>query len=139
MGASRRDASTDGKRRPFRVVPADCLEFPVTFGFLVLAGCRTYWPDLKFAVADYDLCTAEPKLQFHVVESLKFKAPLGRVMSSAKFREYADECMDWAKSAKTDRERKIFLEMAATWLDAATRSEMREREPVARASLSLEH
>jgi hypothetical protein len=41
--------------------------------------------------------------------------------SPEKYREYVDECMGWAKSAKTDRERKIFLQMAATWLAAAIR------------------
>jgi hypothetical protein len=41
-------------------------------------------------------------------------------MSSAKeYREYADECMGWAKSAKTDHERDLFLQMAKAWMDAA--------------------
>jgi hypothetical protein len=44
------------------------------------------------------------------------------IISSAKeFREYAAECMDWAKSAKTDHERDIFLQMAKSWLAAACR------------------
>lgn len=49
------------------------------------------------------------------------KVPLGpHVMSSAKeYREYADECMGWAKSAKTAKERDIFLQMAKAWRDAA--------------------
>lgn len=41
-------------------------------------------------------------------------------MSSAKeFREYADECMGWAKTARSDQEREIFLQMARTWMQAA--------------------
>jgi hypothetical protein len=45
-------------------------------------------------------------------------------MSSAKeFREYADECMDWARTARSERERAIFLEMAQTWMAAAARLE----------------
>jgi hypothetical protein len=71
-------------------------------------------------VAGFDLCTVELELHLHVVESLKFKVPLGRVVSLAKeYREYADECMGWAKSAKTDHERDIFLQMAAAWNHAA--------------------
>jgi len=45
-------------------------------------------------------------------------------MSSAKeFREYADECMDWARTARSEKERAIFIEMAQTWLAAAARRE----------------
>ena len=40
-------------------------------------------------------------------------------MSSKKFREFADECMHWAKTARSDREKRIFLQMAETWLNAA--------------------
>jgi hypothetical protein len=42
-------------------------------------------------------------------------------MSSVKeYRQYADECLGWAKQAKTDSERDIFLKMAEDWLRAAT-------------------
>ena len=45
-------------------------------------------------------------------------------MSSPKeLREYADECIGWARSARTDNERDIFLQMARTWIEAATRLE----------------
>ena len=45
-------------------------------------------------------------------------------MSSAKeLRANADECLDWARTARTDRERQIFLQMARAWLEAATRRE----------------
>jgi hypothetical protein len=46
-----------------------------------------------------------------------------RVVSAAKqYREFAEECMGWAKTAKTDRERDIFLQMARTWFAAAIRA-----------------
>jgi len=38
---------------------------------------------------------------------------------SKEYRELADECLGWAKTARTDRERRIFLGMAETWLRAA--------------------
>jgi hypothetical protein len=51
-------------------------------------------------------------------------------MASAKeFRDYADECKQWAKSAKTNRERDIFLQMAKSWMDAALLARDREVPP----------
>ncbi len=45
-------------------------------------------------------------------------------MSSAEeFRAYARECLDWAKTARSERERGIFMQMAEGWLDAARRLE----------------
>jgi hypothetical protein len=45
-----------------------------------------------------------------------------RVVSSAKeFRENASECFGWARIAKTNKERDIFVQMARAWLDAAAR------------------
>ena len=45
-------------------------------------------------------------------------------MASAKeFREYADECMEWAKTVTSDRDRAIFFDMARNWLEAAARAE----------------
>ena len=35
------------------------------------------------------------------------------------YRGNADECFTWARTARSDREREIFLEMARAWLDAA--------------------
>jgi hypothetical protein len=46
--------------------------------------------------------------------------------TSKEYREYADECFGWAKTAKSDRERDVFLQMARTWLEAAIRAERRE-------------
>ena len=48
-------------------------------------------------------------------------------MSSKKFREFADECMHWAKTARSDREKRIFLQMAETLLNAAVLADRRER------------
>jgi hypothetical protein len=49
------------------------------------------------------------------------------VVSSSKpneFRENADECLGWAKTACSDRERQIFLQMAEAWLEAAARRDV---------------
>jgi hypothetical protein len=46
-----------------------------------------------------------------------------RVVSSKEYRDFADECLGWAKTAKSDNERDIFLQMAQVWLEAAMRSE----------------
>jgi hypothetical protein len=35
------------------------------------------------------------------------------------FYDYADEHFGWAETARTERERSIFLQMAAAWLEAA--------------------
>jgi hypothetical protein len=45
------------------------------------------------------------------------------VSSAKEFREYADECLGWAKAAKSDKERRTFLQMAQAWLEAADLSE----------------
>jgi hypothetical protein len=45
-------------------------------------------------------------------------------MASAQdFRDYADECLEWSKTAKSDRERKIFRQMAETWWNIARLTE----------------
>jgi hypothetical protein len=43
--------------------------------------------------------------------------------SPREFREYADKCIRWAGTAKTEHERDFFLKIARTWLDAALRVE----------------
>jgi|HubBroStandDraft_5_1064220.scaffolds.fasta_scaffold1068886_1 hypothetical protein len=40
-------------------------------------------------------------------------------MTANEYREYAEECMGWAKIARSDKERVSFIEMAKTWLQAA--------------------
>jgi hypothetical protein len=54
-------------------------------------------------------------------------------MLAKEYREYAEECMGWAKTARNVRERDIFLQMAETWFKAAAlaieRSESRSGNP----------
>jgi hypothetical protein len=45
------------------------------------------------------------------------------VLSAEKFYDYADEHFGWAETARTDRERALFLQMAAAWLEVAQRWE----------------
>ena len=45
------------------------------------------------------------------------------VLSAEEFYKNADEHFRWAESAKTDRERAIFLQMAAAWLKVAQKWE----------------
>jgi hypothetical protein len=41
-------------------------------------------------------------------------------MASAKeYRDFAEECLRWAEKAKDDAQRKAFLEMANSWVQAA--------------------
>ena len=47
--------------------------------------------------------------------------------SSKECREFADECMGWAKAAQSEREQRVFLQMAETWLRAAIMADRRER------------
>ncbi len=61
-------------------------------------------------------------------------------MSAKGYREFADECMGWAKTARSDQERQIFLQMARTWLWAAARLDSDTRLPFpgyANARLSM--
>ena len=48
-------------------------------------------------------------------------------MSSKEYREFADECMHWAKTARSDREKRIFLQMAETCLKAAVLADRRKQ------------
>jgi hypothetical protein len=70
-----------------------------------------------------------PGLELHpafaIMESEK--VPWGCVMGSAKeFLEYANECFEWAKTARTDQERDLFLQMANSWTAAAVLARQRE-------------
>ena len=44
------------------------------------------------------------------------------VSSAEQFRENAEECLGWAKTARTAKERDIFLQIARAWEDAAVRA-----------------
>jgi len=48
-------------------------------------------------------------------------------MAAKAFREYADECMGWAKIAQSVKERRALLQMTETWLQAAAQWEQRQR------------
>ncbi len=52
---------------------------------------------------------------------------LSCVMASItnEYRENAEECLGWARTARSDKERGIFLQMAQAWTEAATRRERR--------------
>jgi hypothetical protein len=51
------------------------------------------------------------------------------VSSAEQYRSYADECFGWARTAKTAREREIFIQMAQTWLTAAVRAGVGDTAP----------
>jgi hypothetical protein len=44
------------------------------------------------------------------------------------FREYAQECIQWAEEAETDEQRQSFLDMARDWTLAALRLTMTPRQ-----------
>jgi len=46
--------------------------------------------------------------------------------SEKEFLEYANECFEWAKTARTDQERDIVLQMANSWTAAALLAKQRE-------------
>jgi hypothetical protein len=50
------------------------------------------------------------------------------VNSASEYREHADECFDWARTARSERERLIFIQMAKTWLRAAFIAEMSQNK-----------
>ncbi len=49
---------------------------------------------------------------------------------AADYRAFAKECMGWAKTARSDRERRIFLQMVETWLAAAAVAERKGKTRV---------
>lgn len=46
--------------------------------------------------------------------------------SVKELRTYAEEHLDWARTARTDRERDIFLKMALAWLVVTQKAEERD-------------
>ena len=40
-------------------------------------------------------------------------------MLAHEFRQYADECLAWAKTTPSDKDRRDYLRMAEVWLQAA--------------------
>jgi hypothetical protein len=49
--------------------------------------------------------------------------------------QYAEECLRWARDAKTDEERVPFVEMAAAWRLAAAKLQMMDGEVVVPAAI----
>ena len=49
-------------------------------------------------------------------------------MLSKEYREFADECLHLAKTARSNREKRIFLRMAETWLELAVLADRREQQ-----------
>jgi hypothetical protein len=41
------------------------------------------------------------------------------MFNQLQFRQFADECIAWARSARSDGERQQFLDMAKLWMTAA--------------------
>jgi hypothetical protein len=60
-------------------------------------------------------CPSQP-----AIASFSSRTPVddGRVVSAQEYRENAQECLGWARTARTEREREIFLQMARTWFEA---------------------
>ncbi|MGA9890960.1 MAG: hypothetical protein WBE48_16205 [Xanthobacteraceae bacterium] len=60
------------------------------------------------------------------------------VSLAEQYRSHADECFGWARTAKTAREREIFIQMAQTWLAAAVRAGALDdaRQPIEQPSVS---
>jgi hypothetical protein len=55
-------------------------------------------------------------------EGTKYRV-LGIRLVVGRFSGLCEECLDWAKTAKSDNERDVFLQMVQAWLEAAMRSE----------------
>ena len=51
------------------------------------------------------------------------------MISAVEFREFGAECLEWAKTAQSDEERQLFLQMARNWLYAAANLEGRLTGP----------
>jgi hypothetical protein len=61
------------------------------------------------------------------------------VSASKEYREFAGESLDWARTAHSDRERQIFLQMARTWLAAAAQADLRNRPVGAPDAIDPDH
>jgi hypothetical protein len=47
---------------------------------------------------------------------------------SDEFRQYAEEAMRWAREAKTEKDKAILIDIARTWITAATYREDTEKK-----------
>jgi hypothetical protein len=49
--------------------------------------------------------------------------------SAMQFLEYAAQCLDWAKTAKDEKDRAAFVHMANSWIEVASRVTITESRP----------
>jgi len=61
-----------------------------------------------------------------------------RVVSGWQYHENAQECLGWARTAHSEREREIFLQIARTWLEAAERAAKKDCQSISATKMSLE-
>jgi hypothetical protein len=47
----------------------------------------------------------------------------GSISDAARYRQYAEEALRWADQSKTERERRVLIELADAWTQAAAESE----------------
>jgi hypothetical protein len=58
-------------------------------------------------------------------------------MSAKEFRELADKCIAWAKTAKSDKGQREFLRMAQAWLKAADLLDVQRRSQMTTPASSI--
>jgi hypothetical protein len=61
-----------------------------------------------------------------------------RVVSACQYHENAQECLGWARTAHSEREREIFLQIARTWLEAAERAAKKDCQSISATKMSLD-
>ena len=54
----------------------------------------------------------------------------GRILSTGAVREYAEEVMQWSSQSSTEEEKKVLIELAFTWTQAASLSERKSVGPL---------
>jgi hypothetical protein len=59
------------------------------------------------------------------------------VLSPKEYREQADQCIGWARSAVSDSERKLYRQLAVFWLENAVRLEPRATKLPEAAAVAL--
>jgi hypothetical protein len=72
--------------------------------------------------------TRDPKLLelprfLDIIGGVTAAAGTGMAASAKEYRANAEECIGWARTARTDKEREIFLQIARTWMEAVQRFE----------------
>jgi hypothetical protein len=54
----------------------------------------------------------------------------GRILSTGAVREYAEEAMQWSSQTRTEEEKKVLIDLAFTWTQAASLSEKKSVAPL---------